>query len=259
MRCKFLFAALIASACQPMESRGQAPPGPDGVESFLRSEMQKRRIPGLQFAVVRHGKIVKLGAFGLANVQDSVPVTEQTLFTINSATKSFTGVAIMQLVEDGKLDLAAPLSRYLDGLPAPWQTLTLRQLLTHTSGLPDICDSWGKLVVEGDAEASRKKIRTMPMDFKPGERFRYNQTNYLLLGEIIDKISGQPFAQFITERQLDIGALIRIGLEGATCVEYKFERGEVTAREGSPRRIEHLLIEKKAVEGQPAARDAASN
>jgi CubicO group peptidase (beta-lactamase class C family) len=202
MRCKILLVVLSVLAYHSPETRGQPPTRPDDVEGFLRSEMRKRQIPGLQFAVVQHGKIVKLGAYGLANVQDAIPVTDQTLFTINSATKSFTGVAILQLVEDGKLDLAAPASRYLDGLPAAWQVVTVRQLLTHTSGLPDVMDSWGRLLVEGDADASRVKVRTMPMEFKPGERFSYNQTNYLLLGEIIDKLSGQPFTRFITDRQL---------------------------------------------------------
>src|SRR5262249_32771432 len=84
-------------------SQPQPQPQPDNVEAFLRIRMQKRRIPGLQVVVVRHGKIVLLGAYGLANIEHSVPVTNETVFSINSATKSFTGVAIMQLVEAGKL------------------------------------------------------------------------------------------------------------------------------------------------------------
>jgi CubicO group peptidase (beta-lactamase class C family) len=184
------------------EAQPKARAQSDNVETFLRRQMEKRGIPGLQVAVVRHGKIVLLGAYGIANVQDSVPVTDRTLFTINSATKSFVGVAIMQLAEDEKLDLGAPVSRYLDGLPEAWQVVTIRQLLTHTSGIPNIMDGWGKLVVEGDGEASWPKVQSLPMEFDPGQRFSYNQTNYLLLGRIIDKLSGQLFAQFITDRQL---------------------------------------------------------
>ena len=179
----------------------------DNVETFLRSEMQKRRIPGLQVAVVRHGKIVFSGAYGLASIQNSVPVTSQTVFMINSATKSFTGVAIMQLVEDGKLDLAAPVSRYLENLPATWQTVTIRQLLSHTTGLPNIMDDNGKMVADGGDEAAWAKVQTLPVEFAPGERFSYSQTNYLLLGRIIDKLSGQPFTQFIAERQFRVAGL----------------------------------------------------
>jgi CubicO group peptidase (beta-lactamase class C family) len=188
--------------------QGQTQPHaqPDDVDIFLRSQMQKRHIPGLQVAVVQHGKIVKLGAYGLANIQDCVPVDNQTLFQTNSITKAFTGVAILQLVEDGKLDLAAPPSRYLDGLPAAWQAVTIRQLLTHTSGLPDIWDNHARLIADGE-DASWAKVQTLPMEFTPGEQFKYNQANYVLLGKIIDKLSGQPFTRFIGAGQFDVAAM----------------------------------------------------
>src|SRR5215468_5458528 len=136
----FLLGLMTLCMASCLQAQAQPKPQgksyPDNVDTYLRSQMQKRGIPGLQIAVVRHGKIVKLAAYGLANVQDSIPTTNQTLFTINSITKAFTGVAIMQLVEAGKLDLAARVSSYLDNLPAAWQAVTIRQLLTHTSGLP---------------------------------------------------------------------------------------------------------------------------
>jgi CubicO group peptidase (beta-lactamase class C family) len=163
--------------------------------------MQKRKIPGLQIAIVRGGRIVMQGAYGIANLENSVPVTRQTVFSINSATKSFTGVAIMQLVEAGKVDLDAPVSRYLDGLPTAWQTVKIRQLLSHTSGIPNIMDGNGTLLVGDDFDASWAKAQSLPMDFKTGERFSYNQTNYVLIGQIIDKLSGQPFIEFIREKQ----------------------------------------------------------
>jgi CubicO group peptidase (beta-lactamase class C family) len=201
----FLFSLLALSAICSLQTQAQSKtqnkPEPGNVDAFLRSQMQKRRIPGLQLAVVQKGKIVKLGAYGLANLQDSIPVTNQTRFTINSITKSFTGVAIMQLVEDGKLDLDAPVSRYLDGLPAAWQAVSIRQLLTHTSGLPG-----GDNEKDG-YDAFWAKLQTLPIEFSPGQQFRYNSTNYLLLGRIIDKLGGQPFTQFITERQLRVAGM----------------------------------------------------
>jgi CubicO group peptidase (beta-lactamase class C family) len=175
------------------------------IEAYLKGRMEKRRIPGLQVAVVRGGKIVMLGAYGTANIQNEVPVTERTVFSINSATKTFTGVAIMQLAEEGKLDVSAPISRYLDGLPDKWQSITVRQLLTHVSGLPDILDfstgGTGRLLGDGSDESAFAAVQKLPMDFPTGERYRYNQTNYVLLGKIIDKLNGKPFAEFIRERQ----------------------------------------------------------
>lgn len=174
------------------------------VVTFLRAEMRRRQIPGLQIAVVRHGEIVLHGAYGTANIQDSVPVNDRTVFSINSITKAFVGVAIMQLVERRQLDLSAPVSRYLDGLPVAWRPVTVRQLATHMSGLPNIMDNNATMVSDSGDDASWAKVITIPMEFAPGERFSYNQTNYLLLGRIIEKLSGQPFDRFIAEEQLRV-------------------------------------------------------
>lgn len=174
----------------------------DSVDVFVMQQMQKRKIPGLQLAIVRNGKIVKTGNYGLANVQDSIPVSDQTVFTINSITKAFVGVAILQLAEAGKLNLAAPVATYLDSLPEAWRSVTVQQLLSHTSGIPDIVDEEEAVMIAPSAEASWQKVVAMPMDFTPGEMFRYNQTNYILLGWVIDKLSGMPFQEFITKEQL---------------------------------------------------------
>lgn len=187
----------------------------DIVEALLRREMSERRIPGLQVAVVQRGKIVLLKAFGTADIQNSVPVTNKSIFAINSCTKAFTGVAVMQLVEDGKLELNAPVSRYLDGLPSAWQTVTVRQLLTHVSGLPNLLRALDP-VTNGlgsgvDEEAVWAKTMAMPMAFPTGERFSYNQTNYALLGKIIDKLSGKPFAQVFRERQFEMAGMTSTG------------------------------------------------
>ncbi len=172
-----------------------------GLDQYIKQMMQERRIPGLQLAVVQHGKVVKLQNYGLANIQDSIPVNNETLFPINSITKAFVGVAVMQLVAQGKLDLEQPVSKYLDSLPQAWHAVKIRQLLSHQSGLPEIFGD--DPVPEGQEQAAWKKVLDMPMEFKTGERFSYNQTNYLLLGKIIDQLSGKPFAQFIKKEQLD--------------------------------------------------------
>ena len=161
-----LFAFALVTAAPAMPPPPDATPAQKaGVERVVRDMMRKRNIPGLQVAVIRHGRIAMLGAYGVANLQDKVPVTDDTVFSINSATKSFTGVAVMQLVEDGKLALDAPVSRYLEGLPAAWQPVTIRQLLTHTSGLPDILiaptgQGTGALVGDG-SEASAWEPETV--------------------------------------------------------------------------------------------------
>lgn len=174
----------------------------DSIDVFVQARMQQRRIPGLQLAIVRNGQLVKKGNYGLANVQDSIAVSDKTVFSINSITKAFVGVAILQLAEKGSLSVSAPVSTYLDSLPEAWRAVTVQQLLSHTSGIPDIVDEEEAVLIAPTLEASWKKVLAMPMDFVPGAQFRYNQTNYLLLGRIIDKLSGMPFQEFITKEQL---------------------------------------------------------
>jgi CubicO group peptidase (beta-lactamase class C family) len=180
----------------------------DSIDAFVAKQMQKRKIPGLQLAIVRNGKIIKTGNYGLANVQDSIPVSNHTVFTINSITKAFTGIAILQLAEAGKLNLSSPVSTYLSDLPETWKAATIQQLLSHTSGIPDIVDEEESVMIAATAEEAWKKVLSLPMDFKPGETFRYNQTNYLLLGQIIDKLSGMPFTEFITKEQLQKAGMV---------------------------------------------------
>lgn len=200
MRRYFLIAALFFQGV--LTVKGQIVP--NSLDNFLIAKMKRNGIPGLQLAVISNGNVIKSASYGLANLQDSVPVTAQTIFQLNSITKAFVGVAVMQLVEAGKLDLSKPVSAYLDSLPLGWRNIPVRQLLTHNSGLPKILDNnTGKLVGETDS-AAWANVRAMPLEFKPGERFSYNQTNYVLIGKIINKLAGKDFTQFIKEKQLDV-------------------------------------------------------
>ena len=187
-----------------IQAQSKPNPEPDTPDTYLRRQMVMRHVPGMQVVVVNHGSIVLSRGYGVASLQDEVLVTTKTVFPVYSITKAFTGVAAMQLVEQGKLDLAAPASRYLDGLPSAWQVVTIRQLLTHTSGLPNILDNETGALVAGGEDAAWTKVRAMPIEFAPGEKFSYCQTNYLLIGRIIEKLSGEPFIRFITENQLKV-------------------------------------------------------
>ena len=208
----------------------------DSIDVFVKNQMQRRKIPGLQLAIVKDGRIIKTGNYGLANVQDSIAVSDKTVFNINSITKAFTGVAIIQLVEAGKLNLASPVSTYLANLPAEWRPVTIQQLLSHTSGIPDIVDEEESVMIADNADEAWKKVLALPMDFKPGEKFSYNQTNYLLLGQIIDTLSGIPFREFIIKEQLlkaGMAKTIRSGF-GATkdivanvAGGYRYSRGKL--------------------------------
>jgi len=167
---------------------------------LIQQIMKEQRIPGLQLAVVQDNKIVLSESYGLANVENRIPATKTTLFPINSATKTFTGVAMMQLAEAGQVDLNAPVSRYLNDLPEAWRSIRVRQLLAHTSGLPDIVDQKG-LIGGGNERDAWTAVKKLPMAELAGDRFAYNQTNYGLLAQIISKQANMPYEQYIAKKQ----------------------------------------------------------
>lgn len=178
------------------------------VNEIINREMKERRIPGLQLAVVQNDKIVLSKSYGYANIQDNISVKNTTIFPINSNTKIFTGVSVMQLVEEGKIELNAPIKKYLNDLPSEWQNITVDQLLTHISGLPEILQlldpltgNIGPLKTE---QAIWEKLKILPSEFKTGEQFSYNQTNYYLLGKIIEKVSHQSFSDNFVKNQFEV-------------------------------------------------------
>ncbi|MBO9584508.1 MAG: class A beta-lactamase-related serine hydrolase [Flavobacterium sp.] len=178
----------------------------DSIDFFLKDKMEKLHIPGLQLTIVRNGEIVKSNSYGLANIENNVNVTKESMFAINSCTKAFVGVAIMQLQEEGKLNINDPVSKYIPDLPDAWKTLTIKQLFSNISGLPNIIDNTENFI--GDTEeAAWEKVKTLPMEFKTGDFFRYNQTGYVMIGKIINKASGMHFTKFIEERQFQTAGM----------------------------------------------------
>jgi len=167
---------------------------------LMRQAMKEQGIPGVQFVVIKDEQVVLSETYGLANVENHVPATRTTLFPINSATKTFTGVAMMQLVEAGLVDLDAPVSRYLDELPEAWRGIRIRQLLGHTSGLPDIVDQKG-LIGGGSERDAWKAVKGLPMAAAIGAQFAYNQTNYGLLAQVIAKQGKVPYEQYLAKHQ----------------------------------------------------------
>jgi len=142
IRLVFLWLFLIpALSLAQTKSAAQAKRQTEKIDSFVREKMKSKNIPGLSLAVVREGKIVLAKGYGMANLELSTPANEKTCFLLYSITKSFTAMATMMLVEEGKISLEDPISKYLKDLPAIWNRVTIRQLLNHTSGIKN----WGEL------------------------------------------------------------------------------------------------------------------
>ncbi|MEB2647782.1 serine hydrolase domain-containing protein [Pseudomonas canadensis] len=176
------------------------------LQIYLHELMRTRKIPGAQIAVVKNREIVYSNSIGYADLEHKVPVSQNSVFSINSIAKAFTGVAIMQLVEEGLLDLSSKLSSYLDDLPGAWGKISIRQLAALTSGLPDVMtvslDGSIGLIGDGSEDAAWLMAYEMPLISESGIKFNYSQTDYALLGRVIEKLSGMRFTDFVIERQL---------------------------------------------------------
>jgi len=168
----------------------------DAVDTYVRTEMEKRQIPGLAVAVIREGQVRKLAAYGKASLESGTIVTQDTLFNVASVSKAFTGVAIMRLVEDRVIALDDPIGSQLSELPADWRVVTVRQLLNHTSGLPVIdVDRYSTRTLAQSVPAALSLLGGRPMEFTPGTKWGYNGTNYMLLGILIERLSGKSFIE----------------------------------------------------------------
>jgi D-alanyl-D-alanine carboxypeptidase len=173
----------------------------DAVDAYLQGEMRRGQLPGVAIAVIRNGTVIKTAGYGLANVEHNIPVTSQTVFQIQSVTKQFVATAIMMLVEEGKVSLDAPVSAYLDGTPDSWKEITVRRLLNQTSGIKDfINDPTASLRLEVTEEDVFKATISRPLNFEPGSKYAYSNTNYHLLAMIIRQITGDVYGAFLKRR-----------------------------------------------------------
>ncbi len=173
----------------------------DKVDRFIKSEMQKRQIPGLTLMIVREGKPIKSAAYGLANLELKSPAKLETVFEIGSITKQFTSAGILLLQEEGKLSVEDKIGKYFPEIPPAWTNITLRHLLNHTSGIKSYTGLDG---FELTKHLTQKQFITalwnIPLDFAPGDEWKYCNTGYSLLGYIIENVSGKNYWQFLGER-----------------------------------------------------------
>jgi len=177
------------------------------VDDYLAQEMKAQHIPGLALGVYRNGEIVKAQGYGLANVELNVPVKPETIFQSGSVGKQFAATAVMMLVEEGKVGLDDAITKYFPGAPDTWNNIKVRNLLSHTSGLAEYesderTGPSGPFYLRLDFTEDEllKKAEALPFDFQPGEKWSYRNTNYLLLGFLIRKVTGEFYGDYLHER-----------------------------------------------------------
>jgi CubicO group peptidase (beta-lactamase class C family) len=192
-----LFALSLIS---PSISHAQAIPGISvDVSNYVRSEMQRQHIPGVALLVSHGGKIVQAEGFGLSNVELQVPVKPETVFQSGSVGKQFTATAVMMLVEEGKVGLNDPLTKYFPSAPPTWKEVTVRELLSHTAGFGDYPDKFNFRKDWTEPEML-KLVESIPLAYPPGTKWEYSNLGYLTLGILIHHVTGEFYGDFLQQR-----------------------------------------------------------
>jgi CubicO group peptidase (beta-lactamase class C family) len=232
-----LLCSLLLTA--PLVARQATLAPPDSLDAYIQRQMRERRIPGMALAIARNGNILTAKGYGLADVQNDVATKPDMRFDLASITKQFTAAGIMLLVEEKKVDLEASIAAYLPDVPDPWKALTVRHLLTHTSGLPTLDEDFTgfrtRKVLRHNLDLTTALMydaaRFDTLRFRPGEQYLYSDVGYFLLGMITEKASGMSWRAFVQKRIFEPLAMTESYVGDRTRIHKNEARG-YTLRDG---------------------------
>src|SRR5216684_6307669 len=196
MRLRHWVALALGVICSTSVFAQQAP---DAVDEYIRAEMEKQHIPGLSLLVSRDGNPIRAQGYGLANVELQVPVKPETVFQSGSVVKQFTATAVMMLVEENKIGLEDPLTKFFPDAPAAWKQVTVRELLSHTAGFTDYPKDFNFRKDYTEDEVL-KIVEGIPLAYPAGTKWSYSNLGYATLGILIHKVTGKFYGDFLQER-----------------------------------------------------------
>lgn len=211
MRNPFITILLATVATLPLLAQQ---PAANRATEHLRGFMAKNRIPGLSIAVGKHGKVVWSESFGVADLESKTPVTANSVFPLGSTSKTLTSLALGKLVEEGKLDLDAPVQKYVPYFPEKEHVITARLLAGHLAGLRDYDMAAGEYANTREFASVREAVGVFkddPLLFEPGTRYAYSVYNFVLLSAAIEGASGRDFLTFLRQRIIKPARLERTG------------------------------------------------
>ena len=171
----------------------------DDLDDFVNAAIRQRNIPGVAIAVVKDGALVRTGGYGLADRERNFAPGPDTVFRIGSLSKQFIATGIMLLVQDGTLMVGDRVEKHLPGVPRAWHDITIRHLLTHTSGLRREAPAADLSKAQPDIDLIRSAY-DVPLQWKPGGKYDYSNLGYYVLAEVITRVSGMPWHEFIAKR-----------------------------------------------------------
>jgi CubicO group peptidase (beta-lactamase class C family) len=196
-----LLLAVLAACSSPPgtpEERAQA------VDALVQDMMNANDVPGASVAIVHHGDVVYQPSYGVADRATERPATDSTMYQLASATKIVAGAAVMLLVEEGRITLDDSVHTHLPELPDAWRGVTVRQALSHTSGLPSLIDpETGDLRGGSTMEAAWQAVQQQPLADTSTTTWRYNQTGFEVARRIVERVSGQSWEMFAQTRLFD--------------------------------------------------------
>ena len=203
----FLQSALLlpsALSARPIllqgpQTNGENTAASERVDAFVRKQMETGSVPAVAIAVHRGGSPLLVRAYGLADRERNIPATDETPFRIASVSKQFFASAILVLMQEGRLALTDPVGQYIPGTPEAWKPITLRHLLSHTSGLVREGPRARLDRVDTDIDVIRSAFNTR-LVFAPGTKWQYSNLGYFIIAEIIRVVSGSPWQEFIQKR-----------------------------------------------------------
>ena len=172
------------------------------IDALVEKAMEEGPIAGLSVAVARSGRLVHLKGYGYADLENGIPASDKTIYHVGSITKQFTAAAVMQLVEKGALALDRPITDYIPDYPTHGHSVTVRSILNHTSGIKNFTAMpswWRTMAVEKTPEEMVDVFRNEPFDFPPGTAFSYSNSGYIVLGFLIERVTGKPYGGYLNE------------------------------------------------------------
>ena len=203
----FCFCWLMCGPVFAAPAHDLTPERLSAIDHYVDAEMKREHVVGIAVGIYSRGQILLAKGYGLANIELNVPVKAETIFQSGSVGKQFTSAAIMMLVEEGKIGLDDSIVKYFPNAPPSWQAVRVKNLLSHTSGLSEYetderAGPAGPFYIRLDFTEDElvNKVEALPIEFKPGDKWDYRNTNYLLLGVIIHKVTGSFYADYLRQR-----------------------------------------------------------
>jgi CubicO group peptidase (beta-lactamase class C family) len=223
--CACLLALSVAARAQDLLPK---------FEEYAQATVKAEHFSGA-ILVARDGKILLSKGYGMADVENDVPNTPETRFRLGSLTKQFTAASILLLQERGKLSVQDSVCKYVAPCPEAWQPVTIHHLLSHTAGVPNFTalPDYQKTMREPTTvESLVARFRSLPLDFKPGEDWKYSNSGYVLLGSVVEKVSGKSYESFLRENIFEPLKMTSTGYDHPNEILKRRARGYATGPDG---------------------------